>query len=143
VIRSASEAGILFIAASGSTANDNDATPHFPASYNSENVVSVAALDKSGALARFSNYGAKSVHLAAPGQDILTTALGNDYEMRSGTSPAAAVVSGVAALALAAHPDLSIAQLRSLLFNSVDKLPGLRAKVSTEGRINAAKAVGR
>ena len=143
VIRQAYEAGILFVAASGSTNANNDTTPHYPASYNLENIISVAAVNKGDALAQFSNYGARSVNIAAPGQDILTTALGNDYEQRSGTSMAAPVVAGVAALVLSAHPGLSVDQLRSLLLESVDKLPGLRGKVSTEGRINAARAVGR
>ncbi len=143
VIRKASEAGILFVAASGSTNTNNDTRPQYPASYNTGNVISVAATDRNDALAPFSNYGVKSVHIAAPGKDILTTALGNEYELRSGTSMAASVVAGVAALALSAHPDLSVDQLRSLLLKSVDKLPGLRGKVSTAGRINAARAVGR
>jgi subtilisin family serine protease len=143
IFRKAFEAGILVVAASGNTGGNNDAIPHFPGSYNAENIVSVAAIDKSEGLAQFSNYGAKSVHLAAPGRDILTTALGNDYEQRSGTSFAAPVVTGVAALALSAHPGLSVTQLRELLFASVDKLPELRGKVTTGGRINAAKVVAR
>lgn len=141
VISKAYEAGILFVAASGSTKTNTDTSPHYPASYNSGNVISVAALDSSDALAPFSNYGVKSVHIAAPGEDILTTALGNDYEEQSGTSMAAPLVTGVAALALSARPNLSVDQLRSLLLESVDKQPGLRGKVSTGGRINAAKAV--
>jgi subtilisin family serine protease len=141
VIRKAYDAGILFVAASGSTGANNDTTPHYPASYNLGNIISVAAVDKSDALAKFSNYGLKSVNLAAPGKDILTTALGNDYEQRSGTSMAAPIVAGVAALALSIHPDLSVDQLRSLLLESIDKRPGLPGKVSTGGRINAAKAV--
>ena len=141
VIRKAYEAGILLVAASGSTNANIDKSPHYPADYNTGNVISVAATDRSGALASFSNYGLKSVHIAAPGTDILTTGLGNDYEQRSGTSMAAPVVTGVAALALSAHPNLSVDQLRSLLLEAVDKLPGLRGKVSTGGRINAAKAV--
>lgn len=139
MLRKTQEAEILIVAASGNAGENNDATPHFPAGY--ENVISVAASGPGDTLAQFSNYGAKSVHLAAPGQDILTTALGNDYEKRSGTSVATPVVSGVAALALAARPNLSVAQLRSLLFTSVDQLPGLRDKVVTGGRINAVKAV--
>ena len=141
LIRKAAEAGILFIAASGSSNTNNDTAPRYPAGYKIGNVISVAATDRSDALASFSNYGEKSVHIAAPGKDILTTALGNDYEQRSGTSMAAPVVAGVAALALATHPDLSVNHLRSLLLESVDKLPGLRGKVSTAGRINAAQAV--
>lgn len=141
VIGKAGGAGILFVAAAGDRGANNDATPHFPASYALGNVLSVAALDSSDALAQFSNHGVKSVQLAAPGQDILTTALGNDYETRSGTALAASVVAGVAALALAAHPDLTVDGLRSLLLNSVDKLPALQDKVATGGRLNAAKAV--
>ena len=143
VVRKAYEAGILFVAASGSSNANNDTTPHYPASFKIGNIISVAAVNKGGALAEFSNYGVKNVNIAAPGQDILTTALGNDYEQRSGTSMAAPVVAGVAALALSTHPGLSVDQLRSLLLESVDKLPGLRGKVMTEGRINAARAVGR
>lgn len=142
VIRKAHEAGILFVAASGSTGADNDTSQRYPAGYSIENVISVAATDRSDALAEFSNYGTKSVHLAAPGKDILTTALGNDYKQQSGTSMAAAFVSGVAALALSARPGLSVDELRSLLLKSVDPLPGLRGRVMTGGRINAAKATG-
>ena len=142
VTRKAYEAGILFVAASGSTSTNNDVSPRYPAGYSIGNIISVAATDRSDALAQFSNYGAKGVHLAAPGKGILTSALGNDYEQRSGTSLAAPMVAGVAALALSARPNLSVDQLRSLLLRSVDKLPGLRGRVMTAGRINAARAVG-
>jgi subtilisin family serine protease len=141
VIRKAYEAGILFVAASGSSNTNNDMRPRYPAGYDIGNIISVAATDRNNTLAPFSNYGLKSVHIAAPGKDMLTTGLGNDYEQRSETSMAAAVVSGVAALALSAHPGLSVDQLRLLLLESVDKLPELRGKVSSGGRINAAKAV--
>jgi len=143
VIRKASEAGILFVAAGGNSNSNNDARPYYPASYRALNVISVAATDQTDGLASFSNYGLTSVQIAAPGKDILTTALGDEYEQHSGTSMAAPIVTGVAALTLSAHPNLSVAQLRSLLLQSVDRLPGLRGKVSTAGRINAAKAVGR
>jgi len=142
VIRKAYEAGIFFVAASGSTNSDNDTSQRYPAGYSLGNIISVAATDRSDALAQFSNYGAKSVDLAAPGKDILTTVLGNDYEQHSGTSMAAAFVTGVAALALSARPELSVDELRSLLLRSVDTVSGLRGKVSTGGRINAAKATG-
>jgi subtilisin family serine protease len=143
VIRKASEAGILFVAASGNNGANNDLSPHYPASYNLGNIISVAASDRNDALAQTSNFGAKSVQLAAPGQDILTTALGNEYETRSGTSLAAPMVAGVAALVLSAHPGLSVDQLRRLLLETADKSPALRGKVSTGGRVNAAKAIAR
>jgi subtilisin family serine protease len=141
VIRRANDAGILFVAASGNASVDTDHRPHFPAGYKLPNVISVAALDRNDQLAQFSNYGAKSVHIAAPGKDILSTWLGNDYEEHSGTSMATPVVAGVAALVLAHKPGVNVAELRAWLLKSVDKLPNLEGKVSSAGRINAAKAV--
>lgn len=142
VIKKAYEADILFVAASGNASADTDRKPHFPASYKLGNVISVAALNRNDELANFSNYGAKSVHIAAPGAQILSTWLGDEYEERSGTSMATPVVSGVAALVLAKRPKLPVDELRSLLLNSVDTIPSLNGKTSTGGRINAAKAVG-
>ena len=77
VIRKAYENDILFVAAAGNASTNNDRTPHFPSSYNVPNVISVAALDRNDQLATFSNYGVKSVAIAAPGVDILSTWLGN------------------------------------------------------------------
>lgn len=142
VIKKANEADILFVAAAGNATTDNDRRPHYPASYSVPNVISVAALDRNDLLAPFSNFGGKSVHIAAPGKDVLSTWLGNEYESKSGTSMATPVVAGAAALVLSAQPSLSTAQLKSLLLNSVDKLPSLNGKVSSNGRLNAAKAVG-
>lgn len=142
VIRKAGEAGILFVAASGNASADADRIPHYPASYKLPNVISVAALDRNDNLAQFSNYGAKSVHLAAPGKEILSTWLNNDFREASGTSMATPMVSGVAALVLSKSPNLSVEELRKRLLDSVDTLPSLKGKVVTGGRINAAKAVG-
>lgn len=141
-IRKAGDAGILFVAASGNAGVDTDHRPHFPAAYKLPNVISVAALDRSDQLAQFSNFGAKSVHVAAPGKEILSTWLGNDYEEHSGTSMATPVVAGVAALVIAGNPSLTLAELRSTLLTSVDKLPNLQGKVASAGRINSAKALG-
>ena len=141
-IKKAYEADILFVAASGNASSDADRNPHYPASYKLGNVISVAALNRNDELASFSNYGAKSVHIGAPGANILSTWLGDEYEERSGTSMATPVVSGVAALVLSNRPKLSTDELRSLLLDSVDKIPSLSGKTTTGGRINAAKAVG-
>ena len=142
VIRKAQEAGILFVAASGNDSSNTDHVPQYPAGYKLGNLISVAALDRKDELASFSNYGAKSVHVAAPGANILSTWLGNEYEEHSGTSMATPMVSGVAALVLSKRPNLSVEELRSILLESVDKLPHLNGKVSTGGRISAAIAVG-
>jgi thermitase len=142
VIRKANEAGILFVAASGNASTNTDRTPHYPASYNLPNVISVAALDRNDQLAAFSNFGPRTVHIAAPGKDILSTWLDNEYQNASGTSMATPVVAGVAALVLSREANLSVEELRRKLFASVDKLDSLKGKVVTGGRINAAKAVG-
>jgi thermitase len=141
VIRKAYENDILFVAAAGNSSVDNDRNPHYPSSYDVPNVVSVAALDRHDALASFSNYGVKSVAIAAPGVDILSTWLGNEYEEKSGTSMATPVVSGVAALILAEHPHMSVDDLKKKLLASTDPVPVLKGKTATGGRINAAKAL--
>jgi thermitase len=141
VIRKAYENDILFVAAAGNSSVDNDRTPHYPSSYDSPNVVSVAALDRHDALASFSNYGVKSVAIAAPGVDILSTWLGNEYEEKSGTSMATPVVAGVAALILAEHPQMSVDDLKKKLLASTDPVAVLKGKTVTAGRINAAKAL--
>ncbi|HEX5876672.1 MAG TPA: S8 family serine peptidase [Pyrinomonadaceae bacterium] len=142
VIRKAYENDILFVAAAGNASVNNDRSPHYPSSYNVPNVVSVAALDRNDQLARFSNYGLKSVAVAAPGVDILSTWLGNQYEEKSGTSMATPVVAGVAALILAQNPRMPVDELRSRILGAVDPLPVLKGKTVSGGRINAAKALG-
>ena len=99
-------------------------------------------MDRTDSLASFSNYGVKTVHVAAPGRDILSTWLNDDYREASGTSMAAPQVSGVAALILAAEPKLSVEKLRERILKSVDKIDSLNGKVASGGRINAAKALG-
>jgi len=139
VIRKAYENDILFVAAAGNATVNNDRSPHYPSSY--PNVLSVAALDRHDQLAKFSNYGVKSVAIAAPGVDILSTWLGNAYEEKSGTSMATPVVSGVAALIVAENPRISVDQMKKRVLDSADPVAGLKGKVATGGRVNAAKAL--
>ena len=140
-IAAAGDAGILFVAAAGNNGTDNDKRPHYPSNYDLPNVVSVAALDRNDALTSFSNFGAKTVHIAAPGKDILSTWLGDEYREASGTSMATPQVSGVAALIVAADPKISVTELRKRLLKCVDKLDSLNGKVASAGRLNAAKAL--
>jgi thermitase len=141
-IRAAGEAGILFVAAAGNDGTSNDKRPHYPSNYDLPNVISVAATDKNDQLASFSNFGVKTVHIAAPGREILSTWLGDQYREASGTSMATPYVSGVAGLILAAEPDLTVAKLRERLLKSVDKIESLNGKIESGGRLNAAKALG-
>jgi thermitase len=141
-IRAAGEAGILFIAAAGNDGSSNDRRPHYPSNYDLPNVISVAATDKNDQIASFSNFGTKTVHIAAPGREILSTWLGNQYREASGTSMATPYVSGAAALVLASEPNMTVAKLRERLLKSVDKLDNLTDKVQSGGRLNAAKALG-
>jgi len=141
-IRAAGEEGILFVAAAGNNGSSNDRSPHYPSNYDLPNVISVAALDRNDNLASFSNFGVKTVHIAAPGREILSTWLGDDYREASGTSMAAPYVAGVAGLILASEPKLSVEKLRERVLKSVDKLGSLDGKVESGGRINAGKALG-
>ena len=132
-IRAAGEAGILFVAAAGNDGSDNDRRPHYPSNYDLPNVISVAALDRNDNLASFSNFGVKTVHIAAPGKDILSTWLNDSYREASGTSMATPYVSGVAALIIANEPKISMEKLRERLLKSVDKIDSLNGKVAQRG----------
>jgi len=142
VIRKAGEADILFVAAAGNDNTDNDRRPHYPSNYKLPNVLSVAALDRKDERASFSNYGVQSVHVAAPGKEILSTWLGGKYEEHSGTSMATPFVAGVAGLILSVEPNLSVKEVRDRLIDTVDKLDSLKGKIASGGRVNAARAVG-
>ncbi|REJ75909.1 MAG: hypothetical protein DWQ47_09770 [Acidobacteria bacterium] len=141
-IRAAGEAGILFVAAAGNNSTDNDRRPHYPSNYDLPNVISVAALDRADSMAQFSNFGINTVHIAAPGKDILSTWLNDAYREASGTSMATPQVVGVAALIVANDQKINVADLREKLLNSVDVIDELKDKVKTGGRLNAGKALG-
>ncbi len=137
----ADAAGHLFVAAAGNAGNDNDASPSYPASYDSANIISVAATDHTDALTSFSNYGATSVDLAAPGVGILSTLPGDTYGSYSGTSMATPHVAGVAALLKSKSSSLDDAQLKAQILQSVEKKSNLSGKTATGGRANAAQAL--
>jgi subtilisin family serine protease len=128
------------VAAAGNDGSDNDKRPHFPSNYDLPNLISVAALDRNDKLASFSNFGNRSVQIAAPGKDILSTWLNNGYREASGTSMATPYVSGIAALVIAAEPAITMEKLRAKLLSSADQLDQLSGKIASGGRICAANA---
>ncbi len=131
--------GAIFVAAAGNDAADNDAIPMYPAGYDVPNVISVAATDSSDDLAGFSNFGATSVDLAAPGVGILSTVPDGATELKNGTSMACPHVAGAMALLLGVQPDLAPAEAKQILMNSIDPVVGLAGKVVTGGRLNLQK----
>ena len=104
-------------------------------------MVAVAATDSTDGLTTFSNYGARSVHVAAPGGNILSTKNGSDYQFMSGTSMATPMVAGLAALIWSRKPELTYAQVKQILIASSDPIPALNGRVAANGRINAYAAL--
>lgn len=140
-IGAANAAGHLFVAAAGNAGTNNDTAPSYPASYNQPNIIAVASTTNSDALSSFSNFGVRTVHVAAPGSSIYSTVLNNAYGILSGTSMAAPVVSGVAGLLLAQNPSLTVPQLKTAITSTVDKIAALSTRVSSGGRVNALRAL--
>lgn len=140
-IVAAKNAGVLFVAAAGNDAADNDGSPMYPASYDVENVLAVAATDNLDNLASFSNYGATKVHVAAPGVNIFSTVRRGLYGKMSGTSMATPHVSGIAALLWSANDGWDFNEVKSRLIRTSDPVRGLRRKVVAKGRVNATLAM--
>ena len=145
-IRALTTSGILFVASEGNDGVDSDVNPHFPSGYDSPNVISVSATDVSDLLAGFSNFGAQTATMGAPGVNILSTITtatnaGNPYQSFSGTSMASPHVAGAAALLLAQNPNLTVQQLRSLLIFNGDPVASLNGKTLTGRRLNVANSM--
>ena len=140
-IQAANNAGIIFVAAAGNEGANNDSGGHYPANYDVENVVSVAAIGQDHTLASFSNYGVQQVDIAAPGVGILSTKPGGSYQSLSGTSMATPHVSGALALILAHEPDLSNEQLIKRLYESGRSLTSLSGKIRTGRTLDVNRAL--
>lgn len=139
----AQEKGQLFIAAAGNSNVNMENQNFYPAGYDHDNIISVAASDANDNRASFSNYGATRVDLAAPGVSIYSTMPSNRYGTLSGTSMATPHVSGAAALLYARDPEMRYTTARNHLFTSVDPRPQWSGVVATGGRMNIAAAMGR
>lgn len=137
----ANSQGVVFVTAAGNSTSNNDARPTYPPNIAHPNVLSVAAIDRNGNLASFSNYGARTVDVAAPGVDILSTIPGGRYETYSGTSMATPHVAGVVALLASRSPELSAAAIVERVRASAKKLPSLTGKVASGGVADAYAAL--
>ena len=138
-IEQASNAGHLFVAAAGNDGINNDDTPLYPASYDLDNIISVAASDSRDQLASFSNYGPNTVDLLAPGEAIYSTLPGNQYGYSSGTSMATPWVSSAAALLWTLNPAHDYAAIKRGIINTVDLAEGLQGTSVSSGRLNVYK----
>ncbi len=144
-IESANAAGILFIAAAGNSGANNDVTPSYPSGYPNANIISVAALASNGTLASYSQYGATSVDIAAPGSGIYSTvplrSKGKtvaSYASYNGTSMATPHVTGAAALYAARHPGSSAAQIKAAILGAAVPTASVNGKVGTNGRLDVS-----
>lgn len=141
-IQAAGNEGILFVAAAGNAASNNDTSPAYPASYSSDAIIAVASTTSTGALSSFSNYGATSVDIAAPGSSVISTYLNNNYAYLSGTSMAAPQVSGVALLVQSVcQGSLTHQQVKDAILATGQTYAGLQGKVATSAIVNANGAV--
>lgn len=145
-IERAEKANALFVVACGNDTFDNDVIKDYPSSYDIDNILAVAAVDNSGGLASFSNYGKTSVDIAAPGENILSTYYnpnypGLAYDSESGTSMATPHVAGVAALMLAKNNSLTYQQMKKFIMDGARPLPSLKDKNLSHGMLNAYEAL--
>jgi len=134
---------ILFVAAAGNDGVDADLTPGYPAAYELDHIVSVAASDRNDNRAGFSNFGAESVDLAAPGASIRSTFNGGDasYASLSGTSMASPQVAGAAALLRAAFPGEDALSIKARLLETVDPTADFLTTTVSGGRLNLEAAL--
>lgn len=132
---------VVVVAAAGNSGMNNDVTPTYPASYTVPGILSVAATTDTDRLATYSNYGASTVHLGAPGTDIYSSVPNSLFRRSSGTSMATPFVSGIAAMVLRENPELSAYQVKQLVLSGAQPISSLQSKTTTSSRLNAYNSV--
>ena len=141
-----SESNMIFVIASGNgdrnnNGINNDITPTYPASYDCDNIISVANLTPTGILNSSSNYGLKSVDIAAPGTCIYSTIADNSYDYFTGTSMSAPMVAGGLAEIYSYSTDVSMLQASKILLKTAKPISALNGKISTGGMLDVYSAL--
>lgn len=147
------KADILFVAAAGNSASNNDTTNNFPSNYSTlvgtvnesaasyEGVIAVASITSGGALSSFSSFGATTVDIGAPGSGIISTVPNNGYASYNGTSMATPHVTGAIALYASKFPDASAEQIRNAILATATPTTSLAGRTVTGGRLNVSAAL--
>ena len=135
------ESDMLFVCAAGNNGQNNNSTPMYPACYELDNVISVAYVNAYGNLAFDSNYGTSTVDIVAPGTDIYSTIVGDNYAYASGTSMATPHVSGIAALLYACGEQLYASNAKEIIVNNLKPMDHLIGYIKYAGIPNAVKIV--
>ncbi len=132
--------GVLIVVAAGNENRDLDTSPTYPAAFNVATQITVGASNMNDLMTSFSNSSFNLVHLAAPGDSIMSTTPGEKYNYLKGTSMAAPFVTGAAAVLMGAFPKATAAQIKDALIKSVDVTPNHEFRVVSRGRLNLLKA---
>jgi subtilisin family serine protease len=140
-VNASRNSGHLFVAAAGNAGYSAELLPFYPACYNLDNVISVTAIDSSGNLCSFSNYGTTSVDIGAPGDGVWSTTTGNGFTSMAGTSMASPYVAGAAALLWGKNPGWSYGQVRDRLMSTALPVASLAGKTVTGGMVNVKRAL--
>lgn len=143
-VKSAEKAGILFVAAAGNERSNSDESGkhYFPADYELSNIISVTAVNKEDTkVLASSNYGVRTVDIAAPGENIYSTLPGGGFGLMTGTSQATAFVTGVAALVMAHNRDLASSDVKRYILRTGDEYPTLMSKTGSAKLLNSYKAL--
>ncbi len=145
-MKKAEQHGVLIVAAAGNDHHNTDVEDfrYYPAAYQLKglrNIITVASIDADNQILASSNWGVRSVDVAAPGEGILSTIPGGRYGKMTGTSQATAFVSGIAALILSRDPGLLPSQVKELIINNSTPVAGLRGKVASGGKVDAYRSL--
>jgi len=134
--------GHVFVASAGNSGANSDTSPAYPGAYNLDNIINVAATDNNDGRASFSNYGATTVDIGAPGVNILSTYGTNGYSYLNGTSMAGPHVAGAAALIYAANPTYTYTQVKNRIMSTARPVASLSGRCVTGGVLDVAAALG-